>query len=95
MKDDIVNQYLAQTKMHDIVRPHAILADGSTISIQASIYHYCIPKEDDPDSYSHVEIMPNVFVPNDQDPEMVSTSELSFYIMTKGGIVNMKNGLME
>lgn len=95
MKDDIVNQYFTQTKMYGNVRPHAVLADGSTISIQASKYHYCIPKVDNADFYSHVEIMPNVFNPDDEDPNMVSTTELSFYIMSKGGIKNMENGLME
>lgn len=95
MKNDIVNQYLAQTKMHGTVRPHAILADGSPISIQASRYHYCIPRENNAEYYTEVEIMPNVFDPNDDNPEMVSTTELSFYIMSKGGIKNMENGLME
>lgn len=95
MKNDIVNQYLAQTKMHGTVRKPAILADGSTISIQASKYHYCIPRENNVEYYTEVEIMPNVFDPNDDNPEMVSTTELSFYIMSKGGIKNMENGLME
>ena len=39
------------------VRPHVICADGYTMSIQASDYHYCIPRKDNADDYEAVEVM--------------------------------------
>lgn len=39
------------------VRPHAMCADGFLLSIQASEYHYCSPRQDNAPEYQAVEIM--------------------------------------
>lgn len=38
------------------LRPHAVCADGFRISIQASQYHYCTPREDGQIDYKQVEL---------------------------------------
>ena len=38
------------------LRPHAVCADGFKISIQASQYHYCTPREDGQIDYKQVEL---------------------------------------
>lgn len=38
------------------LRPHAVCADGFRISIQASQYHYCAPREDGQIDYKQVEL---------------------------------------
>lgn len=46
---DYANEYLAAAKAADPYQPDVVprvyLADGSSLSIQASPYHYCTPKE--------------------------------------------------
>lgn len=41
--------------MNIVIRPKLILQDGTTISVQASSGHYCIPRDND-GPYSHVEV---------------------------------------
>ena len=38
------------------LRPHAICEDGFRVSIQASQYHYCTPREDGQIDYEEVEL---------------------------------------
>jgi hypothetical protein len=35
---------------------HLKLADGEVISVQASSFHYCMPREDFAPAYTHVEV---------------------------------------
>jgi hypothetical protein len=38
-----------------VARPQTVCADGFTVSIQASSFHYCVPKKDNA-NYTHVEV---------------------------------------
>jgi hypothetical protein len=38
-----------------VARPQTVCADGFTVSIQASSFHYCVPKKDNA-NYTHVEL---------------------------------------
>lgn len=53
---DYVNEHLRKTAASAPVRPKMYLADGTTISVQASRGHYCTPREDGLSHYTHVEI---------------------------------------
>lgn len=53
------------------VRPRVVCADGWHASIQASNFHYCSPREDDAEAYSHWEIG----FPKTLDPELASYAE--------------------
>ena len=58
------NEYLHETYRLESIptpRPFAVCKDGFMISIQASIYHYCIPKITGDIEYEKVELgYPNV-----------------------------------
>ena len=41
-----INKWFEETKAHYGVRPHIVCADGFSLSVQASHFHYCSPKED-------------------------------------------------
>jgi hypothetical protein len=48
------------------IAPHMVLADGVTLSIQASRTHYCSPRQDDAYHYFAVEIgYPTVMLPEE------------------------------
>lgn len=62
---DQVNEYLKRTRntytypngmVIDRTREHAVCKDGFRISIQASEYHYCLPRVNGADSYESVEL---------------------------------------
>ena len=44
------------------VRQPFVLGDGSSISIQASAFHYCTPR-DNTGPYTHFEVWPDAIVP--------------------------------
>lgn len=60
---DIINEYLKRTRkvveirfacttqLFDDVRPYLKCKDGYTVSVQASGFHYCSPREDGADIY--------------------------------------------
>lgn len=54
---DYVNDYFSQhpNKHGAFPRPRLTLADGTSLSIQASAYHYCTPK-DNTGPYSSIEV---------------------------------------
>lgn len=49
-----INEYFVQHLSNP--RPYIVCADGFTMSVQASSYHYCKPRSDDANVYTHVEI---------------------------------------
>lgn len=56
-----VKEWLKETFRREIVgclvRPHAICKDGFSISIQASVFHYCTPKRGlENCEYTHLEL---------------------------------------
>lgn len=38
------------------VRPSIVCKDGFTMSVQASRFHWCSPREDEAELYTHVEV---------------------------------------
>ena len=52
------NDWLKRTTLNEFsfVRPVAVMKNGFEISIQASRCHYCSPREDNVQYYTHVEI---------------------------------------
>ena len=63
---DKVNEYLRRTWTGDrlCVRPYIECADGFTISVQASDFHYCSPRINGADQYENVELgFPNMEEP--------------------------------
>lgn len=51
------NEYLHETyRLESTPRPLAVCEDGFTISIQASIAHYCIPRVTEDIEYKKVEL---------------------------------------
>jgi len=78
---DIVNEYLQETRksmeglprglreMLDI-RPKIICADGFTVSVQASLTHYCSPR-DNYGPYSEVELG----FPSQEEPDIMDWAE--------------------
>lgn len=48
------------TSYGNSVRPHVKCKDGTMLSIQASSGHYCRPRADNAEEYSHVELMSSV-----------------------------------
>lgn len=61
------NEYLQATKEDGsdyLVRPHVRCADGFKVSVQASKFHYCTPRETLAEAYSKVELgYPNMVEP--------------------------------
>jgi hypothetical protein len=49
-------EYKKEGPRFQVVRPFAIMADGFTVSIQASKTHYCEPRENEVKFYSKVEL---------------------------------------
>ena len=63
---DKVNEYLRRTWTGDrlCIRPYIECADGFTISVQASDFHYCSPRINGADQYENVELgFPNMEEP--------------------------------
>lgn len=52
---DYINEFFKETK-NELVRPHLVMNDGTTISVQASRYHYCSPREHNQEHYTKVEV---------------------------------------
>lgn len=103
---DYVNEFLEKTKKyHDseyfemiLVRPQVVLNNGGMISIQASHYHYCEPKNND-GPYTYVEIwnygvddqvlkllLKEYLDADDENPASVPVDLLNEYIGLSGGI---------
>ena len=63
---DKVNEYLKRTWYGErwCIRPSMECADGFTISVQASDFHYCSPRISGADQYENVELG----FPNMEDP---------------------------
>lgn len=53
---DYVHDHFARYSTHK-VRPQLVCADGMELSVQASHFHYCNPRRDREEHYSHVEVM--------------------------------------
>lgn len=70
---DKVNEYLKRTRKMEKwgVRPDMKCADGFSISVQASVYHYCSPRTMDADQYESVELG----YPNMEDPIIADYAE--------------------
>lgn len=51
------------------IREPLILGDGTRLSVQASRGHYCTPREDDADAYTHVEVAADGPIPEFGQPE--------------------------
>ena len=63
----IVQNHLDQRKGGDFLVPKIKCKSGLTLSVQASSFHYCIPREDGAD-YTHVEVgFPSKFPPRSWD----------------------------
>ena len=54
-KEQKFNVFIARTK-GGFRRPQLVMSDGTTMSVQASAYHYCQPRRDGLDSYDSYEI---------------------------------------
>ncbi len=54
MLNDLLNTDFMPTSIGDMkpITPHIKCKDGTTLSVQASKYHYCTPREDDGPYYS-------------------------------------------
>ena len=65
MSDLTVLNQLATNKDKYTSQPKIICADGESISVQASEYAYCIPRETGAASYTHVEVGYPSVQPND------------------------------
>lgn len=52
-----VNEYMKahRSGKHNFVK-RIVCADGFAMSVQASEYHYCLPREDNAEAYTHVEV---------------------------------------
>ena len=67
---DRINEYLKETRRVDRLfdgtecernRPRLMCADGFSVSVQASEYHYCTPRINGADKYETVELgYPNI-----------------------------------
>ena len=100
---DKVNEYLRRTWNGErwCIRPGMECADGFTISVQASDFHYCSPRINGADQYENVELgFPNMKEPliadyaEDQDDLIhtvygfVPIEVVNKLIEKHGGIVN-------
>lgn len=70
---DKINEYLNKTRITETtphgytfehIRPQVECADGFTVSVQASEFHYCYPRIDGANEYEAVELG----YPNMEDP---------------------------
>lgn len=77
---DIINEYLNRTRqerrlsdgsVYDEIRPHIKCADGFTVSVQASVTHYCLPRENGLTEYRNVELG----FPSAEDPLIMEYAE--------------------
>lgn len=67
---DRINEYLKETRSvgkfsdgtdFELIRPRLMCADGFSVSVQASEYHYCTPRINGADKYETVELgFPNL-----------------------------------
>lgn len=86
-----------------IVREELLLGNGERISVQASKFHYCTPRENDAESYTTVEVgnVDNIELPEEwakyRGGEWSSDFEVYAYIpvnlvwdmiQSKGGLVS-------
>lgn len=55
----IIQEFLKENHTTDTnkIRPHIFCKDGLELSVQASSGHYCAPREDNAEEYTHVEVM--------------------------------------
>lgn len=55
-----INEYLKKAPLKDfdllVVREHVVCADGFTLSVQASSFHYCTPRSNE-GPWTHFEVM--------------------------------------
>ena len=85
-KEMTTNEYLHQTYRLELIptpRPFAVCEDGFTISIQASIAHYCIPRVTGDIEYERVELG----YPNIEDDLIKEYAESDNYTNTVYGYV--------
>lgn len=90
---DYVNEFLQQVP--GPIRDHIVLADGKTISIQASEYHYCSPRSTESDRYDSVEVWGwgeketffDEWSPDGDPASFVPVERVNEYIMLHGGIM--------
>ena len=52
---DYVHEHFAKHP-DEVVRPHIVTKRGGPLSVQASRMHYCSPREDGAERYTHVEV---------------------------------------
>lgn len=54
-----IQEFLKENPTTDTnkVRPHIFCKDGLELSVQASSGHYCAPREDNAEEYTHVEVL--------------------------------------
>jgi hypothetical protein len=65
----LTNAPLNQYNRNCCVRPRVVCENGYSISIQASMYHYCEPRESMETTYTHLELG----FPNNDDYEALLT----------------------
>jgi len=62
---DLITLMSKSIKADDYVpRPRIVCADGESLSVQASEYSYCLPRETGAEQYTHVEVGFPSCVPN-------------------------------
>jgi hypothetical protein len=62
--NEIYLKYSNEVYITKDIMPPIECADGLTLSVQASRHHYCMPRVDDADYYTEVEIgFPNQYIP--------------------------------
>ena len=74
-----------------IFRPHVRCKDGFSVSVQASRYHYCTPRETDvdPREYTHVELVPSesdtIIAPYSEGPDSSVYSQVPVSVVDELG----------
>jgi hypothetical protein len=89
---DYVHQHFK--KHSGPIRPHIVMNDGTTLSVQASQYHYCEPRLDNYGNYDTVEVynwpIGETFFNEyggDDDAGFVPVGVVNFYIEKHGGVI--------
>ena len=111
---DKINEYLKETRRvvgklyngseYELIRPHLVCADGFSVSVQASEYHYCWPRINGAEKYESVELgYPNLedslimdYAEDDDRPTDTVYGYVPIHIVCElvekhGGIVNRSN----
>lgn len=92
---DYINEYLRSTN-NEMVRPHIVMIDGTTLNVQASQYHWCKPREHHLTHYDAVEVWgfpvdETYFVEwggnSDNPASCVPVAKVNEYIEQHGGLV--------